>query len=865
MCIISNKWGVIMKRIVLIDGNSLLYKTYFATAYGSGDIMRSLDGTPTNAVFGFINVIHKVVESSPDYIFVAFDAGKKTFRHLEYGEYKGGRKPTPEELKVQFPIIKDYLDASNIYHFEIENYEADDILATLARKFSSDYKVEVYSSDKDLLQVINDNTVVCLTKVGISDVTVMDEKALFDKYQITPSQVPDLKGLMGDSSDNIPGIAGIGEKTAIKLLSTYGTLENIIENVDEIKGALHDKIINGKDMGLLSKKIATSYFNVALPFTLEDIKFKEENIDKVSSFYEKYNMNSFLKRQKKKVNVEFEYEHIDEMDNALYNKELSIIVHLDDDNYHFANVLGFGISDGKKSYYLPFTSALSDSKFIAYLQSDKPKIGYDIKKLINSLVKYDIRVDGFNFDCAIATYLINPSLVKDEYKCFSYYDIFLPVLDKNSSIEDKEKYYSMQAYSLHKIKEESLNKLKENEQEQLFYDIEMPLVFVLAHMEKNGVKLDTKFLDELGDRYKEKVKNIEEEIYSIVGYKFNVSSPKQVGELLYDKLGFPTNKKRSTAEDVLEKFKMMHPVVPLILEYRKYAKLVSTYIDGLKPYVYQDGLVHTIYNQTLTLTGRLSSSAPNLQNISIRDEVGREVRKAFVTKSDDNCFLSLDYSQIELRVLASIANDANMIDDFNKGIDIHTSTAMKVLGKSKEEITSDDRRSAKAINFGIVYGISDWGLAEQIGLPPSQAKVFIAKYFEHYPGIKSYLDNIVKEASDNGYVTTLLNRKRYIEELKSSTYMIREFGKRVAMNTPIQGTAADIIKIAMIRVRNMLKNNKFKTKMILQIHDELIFEVPKDELTTIIPLIQKEMETALKLSVPLKVEYGYGDNLYNTK
>ena len=854
-----------MKRIVLIDGNSLLYKTYFATAYGSGDIMRSLDGTPTNAVFGFINVIHKIVESEPDYVFVAFDAGKKTFRHLEYGEYKGGRKPTPEELKIQFPIIKNYLDASNIYHFEIENYEADDILATLAKKYSSDYKVEVYSSDRDMLQVINDNTVVCLTKVGVSDVTVMNKEALFEKYQITPSQIPDLKGLMGDSSDNIPGIAGIGEKTAIKLLSTYGTLENIIENVDEIKGALHDKIVNGKEMGLLSKKIATSYFDVALPFGLDDIRFKEEDVAKVTSFYEKYNMNSFLKKQKKRVNIEFNYSVVDTLDVSMYDKELAIVVHLDDDNYHFANVLGFGISDGTSSYYLPFSSALSDTKFIEYIQSDKVKIGYDIKRFINSLVKYDIRVDGFVYDCAIATYLINPALVKDEYKCFSYYDVFLPVLDKNSSVEDRQKYYSMQAYSLFKLKDESLSKMKENEQEKLFYDIEMPLVFVLAHMEKNGVKLDTKFLDELGNRYKEKVKGIENEIYNLVGYKFNVASPKQVGELLYDKLGFPSNKKRSTAEDVLEKFKMMHPVVPLILEYRKYAKLVSTYIDGLKPYVYSDGLVHTIYNQTLTLTGRLSSSAPNLQNISIRDEEGREVRKAFVTKDSDSCFLSLDYSQIELRVLASIASDANMIDDFINGVDVHTSTAMKVFNKSKDEVTSDDRRNAKAINFGIVYGISDWGLSEQIGLPPSQAKIFIAKYFEHYPGIKSYLDNVVTDAINTGYVTTLLNRKRYIDELKSSTYMIREFGKRVAMNTPIQGSAADIIKIAMINVRKMLKNNKFKTKMILQIHDELIFEVPKDELTTIIPLIKNEMESALKLKVPLKVEYGYGSNLYDTK
>lgn len=855
-----------MKKLVLIDGNSMLFKTYYATAYQGANIMRNHEGVPTNAVYGFINVIKKLMDTSkPDYVMVAFDTDKKTFRHQEFNVYKAGRKDVPEELLVQFPIVREYLDLAGIKRYEIAGYEADDIIATMARIGSEqNLKVEVYSSDKDLLQVIDDNVTVCMTRKGVTEIEQMTPDALMAKYSITPSQIPDLKGLMGDPSDNIPGVNGIGEKTAIKLLVEYKTVEGIYENIDSIKGALHDKLVKDKEMAFLSKKIATIYRDVSLPFGIYDLENKYGINEKLNEFFKKYDMHSFVKRiENKTENISVDLSGKVPYD--MFNKSVSLVVHLDDSNYHKANVLGFAISDGTKSVYLDAFS-LQDEKFVDFLKDkQKEKFGYDAKEFINSLVKYGIRVDGFTYDCSVASYLIDPSLNKEKGRVFNKYGYYLPLIDKKSSEEEIKKYYCLLALYVYKTKDKLLETLKENEQLELFYQIEMPLVFVLAKMEKQGVKVDKNILVDLGNKYKDIICDIENRIYDLIGRKINIASPKQVGEILYDDLGLPHNKKKSTSSEELKKIEKFHPVIPLILEYRKYSKIVSTYTDGLLPYVNDNGLIHTIYNQTLTLTGRLSSSEPNLQNISVRDEVGKEVRKAFVTKSDENVFLSLDYSQVELRVLASIAKDENMINAFKHGIDIHTNTAANVFGISPDEVTSNQRRSAKAINFGIVYGISDWGLSEQIGIAPKEAKMFIEKYLESFPGIKQYMEDIVEKARQDGYVTTLLNRKRYVEELSSPTYMIREFGKRVAMNTPIQGTAADIIKIAMIKVYKMLKEKQLKTKMIMQVHDELIFEVPKEELEVVIPLISKEMETALELEVDLKVEYGYGSNWFNTK
>lgn len=855
-----------MKKLVLIDGNSMLFKTYYATAYQGGNIMRNHEGVPTNAVYGFINVIKKLMETSkPDYIMVAFDTDKKTFRHQEFNVYKAGRKDVPEELIVQFPLVREYLDLANIKRYEIAGYEADDIIATMAKIGSeNNLKVEVYSSDKDLLQVIDDNVTVCMTRKGVTDLEMMTPITLKEKYSITPSQIPDLKGLMGDPSDNIPGVNGVGEKTAIKLLVEYGTIENIYENIDLIKGSLHDKLVKDKEMAFLSKKIATIYKDVSLPFSIYDLENKYSINDKLNDFFQKYDMKSFIKKVENKISEEF----IDINGNIpedFFDKSISIVVNLDNPNYHFANVLGFALSNGEKSYYVN-SSILDNPNFVSFLTNkQKEKYGYDAKEFINSLVKYGIRVDGFTYDCSVASYLIDPSLNKEKGRVFEKYGYYLPSIDKKSTPEEVKKYYCLLALYVYKTKEKLLEVLKENEQLELFYQIEMPLVFVLAKMEKQGVKVDKNILINLGNQYKETINDIENRIYELIGRKINISSPKQVGEILFDDLNLPHNKKRSTSSEELKKIEKFHPIIPLILEHRKYSKIVSTYTNGLLPYVNEKGLIHTIYNQTLTLTGRLSSSEPNLQNISVRDEIGKEVRKAFIPKSEDNLFLSFDYSQVELRVLASIAKDQNMINAFKQGIDIHTNTAANVFGLAPEQVSNEQRRSAKAINFGIVYGISDWGLSEQIGISPKDAKNFIDRYFLSFPSIKQYMEDIVEKAKNEGYVTTLLNRKRYIDELKSPTYMIREFGKRVAMNTPIQGTAADIIKIAMINVYKMLKEKNLKTTMIMQVHDELIFEVPKEELDIVIPLISYEMENALKLEVELKVEYGYGSNWFNTK
>ncbi len=863
-----------MDKMILIDGNSLLFRAYYATSYGQ--ILRTRSGVPTNALLAFINMFQKVMEKeNPKYILVAFDTGKPTFRHNQYSEYKAGRKDTPEDLSLQFPLVKEFLKNYGVFYYEKEGFEADDIVGTCA-KFAekSNLEVHIYSGDRDLLQLISPSITVCLTKKGISEVSYMTEDSLMKEWGLTPKQIIDYKGLCGDSSDNIPGIKGIGDKTAIKLLQEFNNLENVLAT--EHKGKLGEKIKAGKESAIMSKNLATIFTDLPLEFSLNDLMYKGVHYDDLKNFYLKLELKSLLsklsnvsyndKENKEKL-IEYELKEnfsLDDVDDLS-----SLIVEINKENAFMGEILYFAISSAKGTYIYQYKNVKNQQEFQEYLKNDKyRKIGLDVKKSINSCRYHNLEVNGYCFDILLATYLLDPTIKEDASSVLAHYDYLLPSFIEIYGVRHFEEenikiYCAQKARAIYESFEKAKTELKGNNMINLYEEIEFPLTFILAEMEFYGVKVDVNVLDQLFEIYNLKIKSLENEIYDIAGKTFNLNSPSQLAVFLYDELNLPHNKKRSTSIEFLEPLKSYHHVVPLILQYRKYQKLISNYLIGMKKYLYNDGKLHTIFNQALTQTGRLSSKEPNLQNISVRDEETRLVRKSFIAAQNNCCLLSLDYSQIELRVLASLAGDEEMINDFELDEDIHSLTATKIFGVNLEEVTSQMRRQAKAVNFGIVYGISDWGLSEQIGITPKEAKGFINKYFESYPQIKNYLDKLVKSCQETGYVKTIFNRVRYVPEIKEKNYNIREFGKRVAMNTPIQGSAADIIKIAMIKVNKALKENKFRTKMILQIHDELIFEVPNDELEKAIPVIKQAMETAVSLRVKLKTDYKYGESLYD--
>lgn len=862
-----------MDKIVLIDGNSLLFRAYYATSYGQ--ILRTKDGTPTNALLAFINMIQKVMDQEkPRYMLVAFDTGKPTFRHSQYSDYKAGRKETPEDLSLQFPLVREFLRHYGIFCFEKEGYEADDIVGSTAKLAErNNLEVHIYSGDRDLLQLISPLTTVCITKKGISEIACMTEETLMDEWGLTPSQIIDYKGLCGDSSDNIPGIKGIGDKTAVKLLQEYKDLEHVLEATH--KGKLGEKIKEGRESALMSKSLATIYTELPLDYDLKDLVYQGIHYDDLKNFYVRLELKSLLS---KLSNIHNNDEHVQKMevnyevkeDFSLEDVDLvsSLVVEINKENAFRGEILYFGISSSKGTYLYPYSMIKNQEEFRKYLKDENyKKLGLDVKKSINACRYRSLEVKGYCFDLLLSTYLLDSSIKEDASSVLAHFGYVLPsfveVYSARHFDEENVKIYCAQkAIAIFEAYEKAKQELIEKEVNHLYEDIEFPLTFILAEMEFYGVKVDTNVLDNLFEVYDAKTKELENEIFAIAGRTFNLNSPAQLAVLLYDELQLPHNKKRSTSVEFLEPLRVYHPVVSLILQYRKYQKLVSNYLVGLKNYIYNDGKVHTIFNQALTQTGRLSSKEPNLQNISVRDEETRLVRKAFIPAREENYLLSLDYSQIELRVLASFANDEEMIHAFENGIDIHASTAAKIFNVPLEEVTSLMRRQAKAVNFGIVYGISDWGLSEQIGVTPKEAREFIQRYFDSYPRIKAYLDGLVKSCQEDGYVKTMFNRIRYVPEILEKNYNIREFGKRIAMNTPIQGSAADIIKIAMIKVDKVLKENNFNTKMILQIHDELVFEVPYDELMSVIPLIEQAMEDAVSLNVKLKAEYEYGDSLY---
>ena len=849
-----------MKKMLLVDGNSLLFRAYYATAYGN--IMRSKDGTPTNAIFALANMLNKVLDNQTfDYALVAFDTDKKTFRHEEYKDYKAGRKPAPEDLIKQFPLAREMVTKMGLKCYEIAGYEADDIVATMARiGEENDCKVEIYSSDRDLFQLISEKTTVNIPKKGTSDIIGVTPSVLKSEYSLTPSQVTDYKGLCGDTSDNIKGIKGIGEKGALKLLEEYGSLENIFLNIDKIEGKLKEKLIEGKEDGLYSKKLATIYREVPFDFSLEDTKYTGIK-DSLLEFYTRYDMLSLIKKISFNSKEKFKYEEISVIEDSFLKQDLGVYLYFKGTNYHFSDLEGIAFSNEEKTYYLRKEYLFNNSNIKQYLENkDYKKYCYDVKASLVLLKRLGIDGKGFDFDFKIACYLLNSSLKDDIYAVFNYLGIMLPD-DKKE--ENYGEFASVISYNSFKSKDEIISKMKEKEVYSLFLNMEMPLVYTLVDMENTGIKVDTSVLEDLGVEFRFKLNMLQDDIYRLANKKFNIASPKQVGEVLFDDLGLKSNRKRSTSSEELLKLVNDHEIIKYILEYRKYAKLLSTYIDSLGNYVKEDGKIHAIFNQALTQTGRLSSSEPNMQNISVRDEESKLIRKAFIPEYD--YILSIDYSQVELRVLASLANDENMIKMFESGDDVHTLTASAIFDMPKEMVTSSMRRQAKAVNFGIVYGISDWGLSEQIGCTPSEAKRFINRYFETFPNIKKYLDTLVEECKEKGYATTISGRKREVNEINSSSYMEREFGKRVAMNTPIQGSAADIIKTAMITINSYLKDHDFKSKMILQIHDELVFDLVEREKETLVPMLTEMMEDASSLTVKLKAESGIGKDWYSAK
>lgn len=867
-----------MPKITIIDGNSLLFRAYFATAYPGVEIMRNQDGIPTNAIFAFSNMINKIVAGlkKGEGIIVAFDAAKHNFRHDQLETYKANRKPAPEDLVTQFPIAREFLKSFGIFQFEEEGFEGDDIAGTIAKKAEKEgYDVLIYTSDRDFLQLVTDKISVNIIKKGLSDVVLMTPNKVKEDYGFEPKQIIDYKGLRGDSSDNLPGIPGVGDKTAVKLIQEYGSFDNIIANVDEIKGKVGEAIKENQEIGRISRDLAIIKTNIELPFDVNDTIYNGYSFKSINEFCQKYGLKQFMNKLDAKWKISDDAKEIIELENVTTFKDIDlpkeIGVALDFDtpeDYYHSEIYGIAISTKEKSYYIDIESALKDSYLKDILaNSSIKKASYDYKAIKVALSNLGIEINGLSFDILIASYLLDSSLKNDPESVFHFYGIDLSdnkeedisLFTSDNPLKTAEiAHYSLTLSSRAKAELVKISTL------DLYNRLELPLVDTLANMEIEGFPLDTKILDELGAEYKKKINELSEEIYELAGEKFNISSPKQIGEILYGKLGLPAGKKNSTSVDSLKDLVDKHPIVEKILEYRKYFKLVSTYIDGLKPHVNKDGKIHASFNQALTQTGRLSSSNPNLQNISVRDEEGKNIRKAFHYPNNEYQILSLDYSQIELRILAHLSNCPGLKAVFESGEDIHSATAKKVF-KLEGEPTSLQRRKAKAVNFGIIYGISDWGLSEQLEIPVFEAREIINSFYEAFPEVADFFRKIIDNALKDGYVSTMHGRRRYLRELHDSNYQVREFAKRAAMNAPIQGSAADLIKIAMIEVEKALKESGLKSKMVLQIHDELIFKVPNEEKDAVYNLVKEKMTNALSLSVPLEVDGGFGYSWYEAK
>ena len=866
-----------MKKLLILDSNSILNRAFYGVRY-----LSAKDGTPTNAIYGFLNILLKLIkEQEPDYICAAFDVKAPTFRHKQYEGYKAQRKPMPEGLAAQMPLAKDVLRAMGVTILEKEGYEADDIIGTVARLCEeSEISCFIATGDKDDLQLASDKTKVILTvtKSGYNETIIYDDKAVKEKYHVTPTEFIDVQALMGDPSDNIPGVKGVGEKTAMSLIEKHHSIEYIYENIDDIglKGTMLQKMKDGREMAFMSKELATINRNTPIEFNAEKCVFDGfENNGELYEILKRLELNSIIKKldlsgvdnvkENEDIFKDFSYQVGDK--NMISGDKVTVVLDFDGDNISSAAV-GAGNN----------AVVLNEQDDIKELLEDDSiaKVMFDVKEAI---VKLNCRIDIKNIadDTAIAAYLVDPA--KNEYtieKLASEYFgtvIEKPEVKQLSLLDDVEtdrsEYLAKCAVALGVLNERIGDKIKENGQEKLYQEVELPLVTVLAHLEINGFLVDDHQLKEFADKLGEKIDALTNEIYMLAGEEFNINSPKQLGVILFEKLELKPVKKTKTGyatnADVLEKLRDKHPIVNFIMEYRQLAKLKSTYCDGLRAVVNPNThRIHSVFTQTVTVTGRLSSTEPNLQNIPTRTELGREIRKMFVAK-EGYVLVDADYSQIELRVLAHIANDETMINAFRNNEDIHAVTASQVLGIPLEDVTKEQRSSAKAVNFGIVYGIGEFSLAQDLHISVKEAKAYIESYLEKYHGVRNYMESIKEQAKKDGYVKTMLNRIRYIPELKSPNYNIRQFGERVALNTPIQGTAADIIKLAMVRVDNRLINEGLKSKLILQVHDELIVEAHKDEVDKVKQILSEEMQSAMELNVPLKVDMSTGHSWYDAK
>ncbi|QNK48328.1 DNA polymerase I [Brevibacterium sp. PAMC23299] len=872
------------KKLVLIDGNSIAYRAFFALPLLNND-----KGVHTNSVYGFTMMLNRILEEEkPTHILVAFDAGKTTFRHASFKEYKGGRQKTPPELSEQFPFIRELLDCFQIKRYELENYEADDIIGTLSLQAEKDgFEVKVISGDKDLTQLSSPSTTVSITKKGITEIEEYTPKHIHEKYGLSPLQIIDLKGLMGDASDNIPGIPGVGEKTALKLLHQFETVENLLQSIDEVSGQkLKEKIEEHKDLALLSKELATITREAPLEVSVNETEYTGMDQDRVISFYKELGFSTLLDKLDVTESAPLEQEKIEvhtaEMTEGMFADESALYVEILEDNYHRADIIGIAISNEQGHFYFNGEDALSSDAFKSWAEDEtKKKTVFDAKRTVVALRHRGVEIKGIDFDVFLASYILDPAESVDEVAEITKTqgtirletnDVFYGKGAKRKIPEEAElrEHIARKSKAIFSLKEPMIDKLQEFEQYHLFTELELPLSIILANMEWQGIKVDIGRLKNMGQELAIRLRNIEARIFELAGEAFNINSPKQLGAILFEKLELPVMKKTktgySTSADVLEKLESKHDIVKEILLYRQLGKLQSTYIEGLLKVVNgKTDKVHTRFNQALTQTGRLSSTDPNLQNIPIRLEEGRKIRQAFIPSEKDWIIFAADYSQIELRVLAHIANDSGLVEAFQAGMDIHTRTAMDVFHVSADQVTSNMRRHAKAVNFGIVYGISDYGLSQSLGITRKEAGEFIEKYLRSFPGVQEYMEESIHEARQKGYSTTLMQRRRYIPEITSRNFNIRSFAERTAMNTPIQGSAADIIKLAMINMNKRLIKEGLKTRMLLQVHDELIFETPPEELEILKVIVPEEMENAIELNVPLKVDYAFGPTWFDAK
>lgn len=874
-----------MKKIILVDGNNLLFRSYYATSY-SGVIMKNSKGFPTNGLYGFINMINKIIEEEkPNYILVAFDKGK-TFRHEKYSEYKAGRREMPEELKLQFPKAKEVLDAMGIKHFEIDNYEADDIIGTLAKTVDMEDKfiATIISSDKDLLQLISKEVEVKLLKT--KGFIRFDEKTFKDTYGTTPIHMIDLKALMGDASDHIQGVKGIGEKTAINLLTKYQSLDNVYEHLNEIGGKTKEKLEQGKDDAYMSYDLATIYKEVPIPFSLEDCIYKGMNIKDYKDILGELEFKSLLKKinfeseEQQTLNLEEDKKEkiqIVDYKNFDFNRPYSFYLEMDGYTYSKSKVIGCGFSSLKESCFMMIDELIANKEI---LENNIEKYTYDLKRMIILLHQYGININNCNYDSMIASYLLDYKLEDDitvlmnqfNYNCPSYEETYgTEKKKKEVNIETTKEQCINKSRFIYDTRSEIILEIDDYDETKLFNEIEMPLSLVLADMELTGIRVDKKYLLNLKEELETKMKLMQEEIYKLADGEFNILSPKQLGEVLFEKLKIEYPKKRkkddtsySTSKDILDKIKDKNEIVEKVLEYRNLSKLYANYCVGLLDEIREDGKIHTIFNSCLTRTGRLSSSKPNLQNIPIRSDYSKLVRKAFIPE-DNSILMSSDYSQIELRVFAHMADAKNLQEAFIEDKDIHAKTASDIFKVPIEQVDKKMRRIAKTVNFGILYGISSFGLSEDLKIDVASAKEFLNNYLNTYQGIKEYMEKEKEEAYQKGYVTTIMNRRRKIDELKSSNYMVRSSGERMALNTPIQGSAADILKKAMVELYRAMQEKKLKSKILIQVHDELVFNIYNDELEIMKELVKEKMEKVVKLSVPLKVDIETGNDWYEAK